>query len=213
MGVSEKLKTLIIKTVVKDAVYDTSMNRVIPLYKVLHADEEDLLRSAIMEEGHNPNDLGTIINDTLNSAGTFPKVQREYKVQPDELPLGQHIRLKTLSSQFGSADIELMCIDVNRFLVLSCETRSLQLGDILESVTMPWNAEYKANFKVKRNGIPFPDKNHLFETYPLVSIDLLNPPDIYEYLDKEDDTSESENGNIDKVTYYEDIKETDSIIP
>jgi hypothetical protein len=193
MGVSENLKTLIIRTAVKEVSYNPETGKLLINQRELNSEESAILRAKVVEEGHSPYDFSRIIQDTLDSSSTStPKVKIEYTVQPDEFPPGQHLVLIGKSPDYGIARLELMCIASNRFLVLDTGRRVLQREDILESVTMPWNANYKVNFNVLRNGMPFPDDSHLYQTYRLECIELHNPPVIYEYLDKPEERKEPE---------------------
>lgn len=190
MAVSEKLKTLIIKTAVKDVSYIPETGKLLINQRELNAEESAMLRAKVVEEGHSLTDFSKIISDTLNSTSSIvPKIVTEYTLHPYDIKLGQHLILVGYSFDFGIARLELMCIDKNCFMVLDSERGTLQCEDILESVTMPWNSDFKVNFKVKRNGIPFPDEFHLYQTYRLKCIELLNPPVIYEYLDKLEDNA------------------------
>ena len=192
MAVSEKLKTLIIKTAVKEVTYDPQTRRLSVLPKELNSEESAMLRSAVAEEGHSLDDFSTIINDVLNSAGTTPRIQTEYQIQPE---VGQHIVLKESSPDYGDFRLELLCIAPGQFIVLKCTRGALQWGDILESIRDTWNVGFKVDFKVFRNDMPFPDKLHLYQTYRLEAIELHNPPIIYEYLDNiHNENKKSEDG-------------------
>jgi hypothetical protein len=85
-----------------------------------------------------------------------------------------------------------MCLDTNKFLTLFSDRGTLHSGDMLSSVTQPWNPNYVIDFEVYRNGARFPDKKHYYRTHPILNFEYLKPPPIFEVYDSDDNVINKE---------------------
>jgi len=190
MAVNNQFESFIIKKIVKGVRFnpDTisySINQ-------LKLTEAELVE--VKKEGQkyqlSENEILEIIADISQKIRFTPKIQEQPNIViPNNIEIGQHLKIYGNDEYFGNASLELLCLEKNRFLVLESDRGALLHDDILVSVTMPWNKLYVIDFKAYRNGKPFPKENMNYRTYRLQKVEFLNPADIYSVIDAETDFS------------------------
>ncbi len=190
-NLKDKIKRLMIKDLSFDAAHDQTDFRIALTdhdYRLLKKETEKIQISKY--------ELDKLIDQVRSEIKFEPKVNEVKKVIPNELKMGQHIRLITRDEK-GEALEEMIYIGEFNFVLTKHERGSLELLDELKSETSPWNLGGFIDFQVYRNGERIVKNENLsiYRTKRLTSIQLLDPQFDFEafYKDKLEEDREKDN--------------------
>ncbi len=94
-------------------------------------------------------------------------------VVPDQLQIGQKVRLRTNNNDGkGEAVEEFQYSGNNSFLVLASSRGTLMPNDFVRNLTPAWVPSLSLEFELFRNGQRFPNPNTIYSTRKLLSIEF-----------------------------------------
>ncbi len=120
-------------------------------------------------------------------------------INPETIPVLQHVVFKENSPTYGPSEIQMLCIGTGRFLVVADNRSGIQENDELVVLPNPWNYKAPAKFEVYRKKKRFPDKSTVFQSHELHSVEFWYPSEIYSVIDNFGSFSVEE-GNTERET-------------
>lgn len=186
MANNEQLVKFIIKSIVSDVEYDVSGDS----FTINRIDISDDLIDSIIDEGIkyglNADDTRELITLVSSDIQITPSVHRSYtNTETEVIKIGSHLRLNFIHDTIGPVYIEVICLEVNRFFVISTNVAGLKYHDEIVSINKIWNISYDVDFIIYRNGNVYPDKQSAMRLNRLQSIEYFYPSVIHEIFDSQ----------------------------
>lgn len=176
------------KYIVKHIVDTASFNPVTGEFEINRIHISDDIIREIEEEGERyglkQNQSRDFISKVSNNIKLSPSATIvSGQINVETIELGQHIRINFVDPDRGDNYLELLSIEGSFFVLLDSSIKDLQGGDTMLPLDKIWNPSYYARFKIKRNGVPYPDDNTVLNVGKLKNVVYYCPSVIHEILD------------------------------
>lgn len=186
MANNEQLVKFIIKSIVSDVEYDVSGDK----FTINRIDISDDLIDGIIAEGAkyglNADDTRELITLVSSDIQIVPSVHRSYtNTEISEIKTGSHLRLNFIHDKIGPVYIEIICLEIGRFFIVSTNVSGLRYHDEIISINKVWNISYDIDFIIYRQGKVYPDKQSALRLNKLQSIEYFHPSVIHEIFDSQ----------------------------
>ena len=182
----DQLLKFIIKNIVSTVEYDVSNDR----FTINRIDISDDLVDSIIADGRkyglNADDTRELITLVSSDIQIAPSVHRSYtNTDVSEIKIGSHLRLNFIHDKIGPVYIEIICLEIGRFFIISTNVSGLRYHDEIISINKVWNISYDIDFIIYRKGNAYPDKQSALRLNKLQSIEYFHPSVVHEIFDSQ----------------------------
>ncbi len=135
-----------------------------------------VLEKEAVKQNISKQELINLIEEVRSSINFEPRIESKRKINIEDVKKGQHIKLTTRDEK-GEAIEELIYLGDNYLILIEHERGSLKPGDLLLSVTSPWNVGAYIEFHVYRNNerVIRDGKYSIYRTKNIQSLQFLYP--------------------------------------
>lgn len=154
----------------------------------------DTLLSALIKEcakyGFNDSNARVFITQTANNITYNPSIELiNNNLNANSIEVGQYFRMNFSNEKYGLLFLELVCLELNCFLVIKSTVPGVIPLDVLHSEQQVWNIGYDTRFAVERKGKRYPYSDSYLIIGKFNNINLYQPSFMYKIFDSEEDYS------------------------